>query len=213
MELVLACPRLVVKVGKQAGARVGMGEEGLGGKGGGVPLHSELFVVSFRLYFFDFLSFFSFSFCFVSFHLPFIQPNASNPPFPRFVPTKHHSSLPNTVSFPQVWEEWRDQERLHGGGNRAVHSSSTHPSHSVRGQSGRYPSARPAAAANFNATSADVVLCSLERLTDVSGEAVPAGGGKGMGEREGKGGASADVLLARSVRWSQVRQIAGLGWW
>lgn len=90
------------------------------------------------------------------------------------VPSPHDplSTLPCTA--PQVWEEWRDQERRQRGsapatvGAAAAAAGSTMPSSPTR------------------VSSADVVLCSLERLAEVSG------------------GSSADVRLARSVRWSQV---------
>lgn len=73
--------------------------------------------------------------------------------------------------FVQTWEAWRDEERLMSLEN---HISP------CKASLGAFPFAT-------RFSSADVVLCSLERLADVGG-----------------GASTADVRLARSIRWSQV---------
>ncbi|CAM9508167.1 unnamed protein product, partial [Scytosiphon promiscuus] len=75
----------------------------------------------------------------------------------------------------KVWEEWRDQERRHRGSAQSAATASM-----PAGTGSSMPSSPT------RLSSADVVLCSLERLAEVSG------------------GVSADVRLARSVRWTQV---------
>ena len=78
-----------------------------------------------------------------------------------------------------MWEDWRKEEGIGGkedsfGENRRSSASSSYAT---------------------RLSSADVVLCSLERLAD--------GGGSG---------ATADVRVARLVRWSQVMISRVNGW-
>lgn len=78
------------------------------------------------------------------------------------------------ASHPQVWEEWRDEERRLNMEKRTPGGIA---------EQSPFPSAT-------RLSSADVVLCSLERLADIGSE-----------------GVSMDAKLARSVKWTQVWRI------
>ncbi|CAN0115477.1 unnamed protein product, partial [Ectocarpus sp. 13 AM-2016] len=93
----------------------------------------------------------------------------------------------------KVWEEWRSQEHHHLSATAvATAAASSSPPSSLQQKlspqataAGGSVSVKARLPPKARRSSADVVLCSLERLAEVDG------------------GVSADARLARSVRWSQ----------